>query len=376
MKTNVLYVMDHGEMGGVQRFLDSLLKVHSKEKFNIIILTFKEGSWIQELRDHGLKVYALDGMGVKSLLSIIPKVYKILKEEKIHIVHSCYAWAHFLVWFPTFFLGLKKVWYHHGPITPKIWQGFYQLFSTDLILTNSEYMEGVIQRTIRNSGGTRVLPYGIEAAPFAFDSSKRQKVRQELGLSDGDIAIGIIGFIDDWKGQDIFLKASKNFKGQGNLKFYIIGDTRPGKAADRCITFKNKLLAYQKEENLNHVTFTGSLNIKEGILDALDIFVHASTSPEPFGMVILEAMANGKAIIASKAGGAKEILEDKVTGLLTTPGDAKELTEALQYFIANDSRREEFGKRGHEVVLRDYNPQVACERVEKVYRELSASLQF
>lgn len=367
-RLNILYVMDHGEMGGVQRFLDSLLKVHNKDQFKIIVLTFKEGSWIQELRDHGLKVYSLDGMGVRKLLSIIPKVLKILKDEEIQLVHSTYSWAHFLMWIPSFLLGLKKIWFHHGPIEHKKWQGYYQLFRADLVLTNSEYMKGVIENTILNAGGIKVLPYGIESAPFEFDKEKRQSTREQLGLDEKDIAIGIIGFIDNWKGQDVFLKAAKEFKNQERIKFYIIGDIRPGKAQERCQEFKNLLLDYQQREELQNVTFTGSLNIKEGILDALDLFVHASTSPEPFGMVILEAMSNGKAIIASKAGGAQEIIDDKETGLLTAPGNEKELVEALSFFIEHPDQRVEFGKKAKEEVLKNYTPQIACQRIEDLYK--------
>jgi glycosyltransferase involved in cell wall biosynthesis len=276
---NVLYVMDHGEMGGVQRFLDSLLKAHNRDFFNIVILTFKEGSWIQDLRDYGLKVYSLDGMGVRKLFAIIPKVMKILNDENIQIVHSTYSWAHFLTWVPSFLLGLKKVWFHHGPIEHKKWQGYYQLFRSDFVLTNSEYMKGVIENTILNSGGIKVLPYGIESGPFEYDEAKRTTKRQELGLRENEIAVGIIGFIDDWKGQDVFLKAAKEFKENPQVKFYIIGDIRPGKAQERCQNFKNSLQKLQNEEEINNVTFTGALNIKEGILDALDIFVHASLWP-------------------------------------------------------------------------------------------------
>lgn len=369
-RLNILYVMDHGEMGGVQRFLDSLLKTHDQNKFNIIILTYRDGSWIQELRSFGFKVYSLDGLAVRKLLSAIPKILKILKEENIHLVHSTYSWAHFLTWTPAFLLGLKKIWFHHGPIAHKKWQGYYQLFRSDLVLTNSEYMKSIIENTVLNSGGIKVLPYGIDSAPFEFDSSKREKKRQELGLNDGDLAIGIVGFIDDWKGQDVFLKAAKDFKGQKNLKFFIIGDVRPGIARQRCQKFKDALLDYQQKEDLTNVIFTGALNIKEGILDALDIFVHASTSPEPFGMVILEAMSNGKAIIASKAGGAQEIINDKVTGLLTTPGDPQELVHALNFFIKDPLKREEFGKKGKEEVLKNYTPQIACKRIEDLYEEL------
>jgi glycosyltransferase involved in cell wall biosynthesis len=71
----------------------------------------------------------------------------------------------------------------------------------------------------------------------------------------------------------------------------------------------------------------------------LDIFCHTSITPEPFGLVIIEAMAMGCPVIAARAGGPTEIVENAISGMLTPPGDAAALAAAIRGLLANPDRR-------------------------------------
>jgi phosphatidylinositol alpha-1,6-mannosyltransferase len=85
-----------------------------------------------------------------------------------------------------------------------------------------------------------------------------------------------------------------------------------------------------------------------------DVFALPSTG-EGFGLVFLEAMAFGKPVVAAACGGATDLVENEVNGLLVSPGDSGELTKTLERLLRNPSLREELGRRGAEVVRRNYS---------------------
>ena len=87
----------------------------------------------------------------------------------------------------------------------------------------------------------------------------------------------------------------------------------------------------------DHVGFTGFVERPAAVLRSLDVVVHASTQPEPFGLVIAEGMACGRAVIVSRAGGAVELVEDGVTALTHAPGDVDGLAAAIES-CASESR--------------------------------------
>jgi glycosyltransferase involved in cell wall biosynthesis len=103
---------------------------------------------------------------------------------------------------------------------------------------------------------------------------------------------------------------------------------------------------------------------------ALDIVVHASTRPEPFGMVIAEAMACGRAVIATNWGGAKEVFEDQHTGLTYEAGDAAALACRIERLIRDSGLRRRLSAAARPQAITRYNPVTIAESFERLYRQL------
>ena len=111
----------------------------------------------------------------------------------------------------------------------------------------------------------------------------------------------------------------------------------------------------------------------EVAVGSLDILVHASIKPEPFGRVIVEAMASGTPVVASKSGGCVEIIENGVDGFLVEPGDTDEMAQAVETLLRNKGISDEFSKRGKEKVFREFSLEKTSGELISFYDEILGS---
>src|SRR6266404_5373723 len=143
------------------------------------------------------------------------------------------------------------------------------------------------------------------------------EVRDSLGLQAGGPCFGMIGMLLPWKGQTVFLRAAARVLERfPHACVLVVGGPPSGGEG-----YARELRNLARELGIgDRVIFTGLRSDVADILPVLDIVVHASVDPEPFGRVIIEAMALRRPVVASRAGGPTEIIEDGKTGLLVAPG--------------------------------------------------------
>jgi glycosyltransferase involved in cell wall biosynthesis len=144
--------------------------------------------------------------------------------------------------------------------------------------------------------------------------------------------VGLFGRITRWKGQDVLIKALAQLPGVHGL---IVGEALFTEE-DRLFGEELRRLAL-KLGVAERIHFLGFRHEIIPLLLRADLVVHASTSPEPFGRVIVEAMLAGRPIVAAKAGGALEIINDGQTGILVEPGDPQALARAIENVLGNPS---------------------------------------
>lgn len=182
------------------------------------------------------------------------------------------------------------------------------------------------------------------------------------------LCAGLIGRIAPWKGQQIFLRAFALAFPDGEERAVIVGAPLFGEEA-----YEQELWRLADHLGLDgRVQFTGFRENVEAELSRLDILVHASVTPEPFGQVVVQGMAAGLPVIAAAAGGPAEIIEDEVTGLLYPPGDGGALAEALRRLAADPALRRRLGRRAQKTAAR-FSPEAIAPRVVEVYRSLLES---
>ena len=155
----------------------------------------------------------------------------------------------------------------------------------------------------------------------------------------------MIGNIVEWKGQHIFIDSYKYLKSK-NVKYFI---------ALRNIHDQKYFNSFSNKFDKNKITFLGfdSQIIKN--LYKYDILVHASQTPEPFGRTIIEAMSVGVPVIASDAGGPKEIITDMEDGLLFKRKSAKNLSSKIELLINDYNLTKKLIYKGYENVKNNFN---------------------
>ena len=369
---NVLYVVTHGEIGGVERFLDSVMFHHDPARVRPVVLSFADGPWLGELQNRGLAVHCIPQARVRRLPGVTKAIGRILNQEEIHIVHSAYGWCHMLASPAAIRKGCRRVWFHHGPISDRRWQGFYPLIPADSILVNSEFLRSRFSRTWYLAKSVDVVYYGIDPDAHQPDRAARLRFRNQWSLTDEDVAVGIVGFIDTWKGQDVFIEAAHLLREEAvAVRMFIVGGPRPGPTAPQCRAHADRLRQMVRDLHVDEtVVFTGHLDIRDGALDGLDVVVHASTIPEPFGMVILESMAREKPIIASAEGGPLEILESGTDGVLIEPRKPELLAQAITDLVADAGKRARLSSAARRSVARRFHPRPSAERLEELYERI------
>jgi glycosyltransferase involved in cell wall biosynthesis len=207
------------------------------------------------------------------------------------------------------------------------------------IVANSDSVrEDVIAALGRARGVTRVYN-AVDLCAFN-PSGGALDLAEACGLpSDAELVrIGLVATFGRWKGHEVFLDALSEVAADVPVRGYVVGGP-VYQTADSQRTF-DELRQYAFARGLQgRVGFTGHIADVPAAMRALDVVVHASTSPEPFGMVIAEAMASGRAVVAVANGGARELFESEVDALGHAMGDARDLARQLRRLATEPSLR-------------------------------------
>ena len=159
------------------------------------------------------------------------------------------------------------------------------------------------------------------------------------------IKVGMLATLARWKGHETFLRALALIPSDLPLRGYIVGGALYQTEGSQHSPAELKGLI-DKLGLSSRVGLTGFIDHPAAAMRALDIVVHASTQPEPFGLVIAEGMACGKAMIVSNTGGAAELIKGGIDALGHSPGDATCLSECIISLVADSALRHRLGLAG------------------------------
>jgi len=188
-------------------------------------------------------------------------------------------------------------------------------------------------------------------------------------LAANGIRVGLIGTFARWKGHEVFLRALAQVRSETPLRGYVIGDSIYRTDASQYSVGELRRIASSIGLNGN-VGFTGHIADVPAALRSLDIVVHASVEPEPFGLVIAEAMACGRPVVVSHAGGAAEIAQGGA--VFHTPGNATELAERIGQLVNEPMLRGALAKAGPIAAAQLFSRTRLAEALLPVYERIAS----
>jgi glycosyltransferase involved in cell wall biosynthesis len=362
---NILILHSSSDLYGASRVLLVVVKTFIDAGNQVTVILSKDGELTNELRvlkaeveliNLGIirkKYYSV--IGILNRFSVIGKAFftikKLVHEKKIDLIYSNTS-AVLVGALVAKSTGKKHIWHVHEIIEqPALlynFLGFMFSHGCDKVIVVSKSVYEHWQKKV--PAEKLILVYnGFDYSLFKRNQSTLKK---ELSIGLETIIIGTIGRIHYWKGQDYFLEiAGYLSKKYPNIEFLIVGDAFEGYEYlyGKLTDLTKKLLLQDK------VHLLGYRNDMANIYHSIDIFVLPSVLPDPFPTVILEAMASGIPVVATRQGGAIEMVEDNQTGILVPIHEPEKAALLMEKLIENKELRTQMGIRGKERLLRDFS---------------------
>jgi glycosyltransferase involved in cell wall biosynthesis len=283
---------------------------------------------------------------------------------KAHVVASCAG-------------GAPVVWHMHEyvstrPVSARLLGACSGRASGAIAISGS-----IADDVARVSSGLRcwTIPNAVDLQRFTPDGAGAD-LDAAAGLppaAPGTVRVGLVATYAWWKGHDVFLRAMARIGTRVPVRGYIVGGPVYRTGAHSQVDAQTLMRSIDAHGLGQHVGLTGFVEDVPGVMRALDIVVHASIEPEPFGLVIAEAMASGRAVIVSDAGGAAEIVRNGIDAIATAPGDDAALAERIEELVRDEERRRRIGSAARQSASERFDRQRMLESVEDVYRQVAAS---
>jgi len=225
----------------------------------------------------------------------------------------------------------------------------------------------VLDKTTVPLSKIHIIPHGIELKRFTLDRPDKKTARRKLGIDETVTLAGIIGRLDPKKCQHVVIKVLKKVHEAGHpLHLLVVGDRTLSEWED----YDRYLEQLVDELNLcNFVHFRPHQQDPEYAFAALDLFVLASQS-ETYGMVTIEALASGLPVIGTSEGGTLDLISHEKNGLLFTPMNEDELTEAMLRYITDSDFATRMAKQAKQDAIERFSHIRQCESWERLLDEI------
>jgi glycosyltransferase involved in cell wall biosynthesis len=332
-------------LGGAEQMLGTLAATVDRSRIQIAHVTFLEdGPFRTELEAEGIPTSALAVRRLRDLGDYTRSVRElagVLRAEQPELVLSWMAKAHLYAAPAARLAGLRSrcVWWQHMVPDGHWLDRLATLLPSEAVGASSE-ASAAAQLNMRPHRRTFTVRPGI---PSPAQASSRDAARARLGFSDGTFVAAIVGRLQPWKGQHVLLHAVAQLRARGaDVAALVVG----GEAYGLSPGYAHSLESLADELGIGeHTRFTGQVEDVSDALAAADACVNASDG-EPFGIVLLEAMAASLPVVAVAKAGPLEIVESGVTGLLIPHADAGELAAALCKLAADPASARGMGIAG------------------------------
>jgi glycosyltransferase involved in cell wall biosynthesis len=290
------------------------------------------------------------------LAAAIHSIRRIILDRKIHLVHTN-TLAVTAGSFAARIVRVPHVWHVHEILVDpvpirKLMHWLVARFAKVVVCISEAVKAHVLVDQPDAAPRIRVIPNGMNLARFLTESGSPALIRAQYGIPTDAPLVGMIGKVTRWKGQLVFANAARLIlASQPNAHFLAVGGVFDSEHF-YMENFVNEVTRLGLQDRFHIVDYTPEVS---GLLKTFDVFVLPSTSPEPFGLVLIEAMASAKAIVATAHGGPSEIITTGQTGVLVEPKSPEALADAVLDLLSDANQRANLGIAARRAALERFS---------------------
>lgn len=363
----ILHINSARSFGGGERHTADLANALSRRGHEVFAAAPSRSPLVEELKrvppENVFELPLRNALDVQSAIELARRV----REREIEIIHAHVARDYLLAVLASRRSDASLVLTRHLERPLKSLHR-WTLSGVARVIAVSEAVErALLAQKIFPPEKIRRIANGIDVERFerrarSFDT---QRFRRLSGIK-GRLVVGMAGELREHKGQEDFIRSAQLVARRfADVDFVIAGEDQSQRKEYRALL--DRLVRELELETRVH--FTGWLEDVAALLPALDIFV-SSSRVEPFGLVMVEAMAAGLPVVATATGGAQEIVEDGLTGKLVPVEDWRALSEAVSSLLTNEEERRRMGERGRERAREHFSLERMVAETEALYREV------
>ncbi|MCW3010560.1 MAG: glycosyl transferase group 1 [Solirubrobacterales bacterium] len=354
--------------GGVAEVLYGLVRHAEAGGYRADVVFLRPGPAVAGLARLGARVRVLDAQRMRSPRAVgrtMRSFSTLLRAARPAVVVGMEPSAQIYTALPARWNRIPVVWEQHATVDPaSLVERIARLLPARRVIANSEFVAAGLRARTRVT--VAVVHPGVAVERFA--AADGAQARAMLGVADGGLVVGIVGRLQPWKGQDLFLRAAARIAARHpEVRVVVVGGAEMGwETGD----YPGELRALCNQLGIGErVTFTGQVADAAPWFAACDLLVSASAA-EPYGLSICEAQAAGTAVIAMAEGGPLEIVEDEVDGLLCAREDGA-LAASIDRLLSDPELRHRLAARGAVKAREHHDARRMC---ADTGRELRAAL--
>ncbi len=356
----VLITLPWGErLGGAEALLQTVLDGAMDSGHELELVFFEDGPWPAELRAAGFRVDVIAAGRLRELhrwaLATV-SLARLFRRRRPDLILNWSAKTHLYGSPAAVLAGMRDrvAWWQHAIPDPDFWLDRLATRLPAAAIGCCSRAAAEAQERLSPRRRTFIVAAGTRAP----NGEGRQP--HKPGSGDAEVpVVGLVGRLQPWKGQDRMLHALALLRERGHSpRLLIVGGDAYGLSTE----YAASLPVLVNRLGLGgQVTMTDQVPDAGPYIEQMDILVNAS-DPEPFGIVLLEGMARGVAVVAVDSGGPAEFILDGKTGMLASSGEPGDLADALERLLLSRELREQIAQAGRERFRAEFTDRAMRER--------------